>query len=174
MKRSIAMYDELTRVDIQKMQEEIDYRERELRPKLIEEVQIARGFGDLSENFEYKAAKQEKNRNDSRIRYLKRMIATAKIIDAPVSENGAVSLFSKVRLRMEDDGSVEEVMIVTTLRQNPMEGRISKESPIGAAIMGKKPGDRATVRISEEYSYDVTVLEVEAGTDDPDIDIVKF
>ena len=168
------MYDELTQVDIKKMQEEIDYREKELRPKLIEEVQIARGFGDLSENFEYKAAKQEKNRNDSRIRYLKRMIATAKVIDAPETKAGEVALFSKVKLKMEDDGSEEWVHIVTTLRQNPMEGRISKESPIGRAIMGKKPGERATVRISDEYSYEVTILEVEAGADDDSIEIVKF
>ena len=168
------MYDELTQVDIKKMQEELDYRERELRPKLIEEVQIARGFGDLSENFEYKAAKQEKNRNDSRIRYLKRMIATAKVIDAPETKAGEVALFSKVKLKMEDDGSEEWVHIVTTLRQNPMEGRISKESPIGRAIMGKKPGERATVRISDEYSYEVTILEVEAGADDDSIEIVKF
>ena len=168
------MYDELTQVDIKKMQEEIDYRERELRPKLIEEVQIERGFGDLSENFEYKAAKQEKNRNDSRIRYLKRMIATAKVIDAPETKAGEVALFSKVKLKMEDDGSEEWVHIVTTLRQNPMEGRISKESPIGRAIMGKKPGERATVRISDEYSYEVTILEVEAGADDDSIEIVKF
>ncbi|MBQ5568585.1 MAG: transcription elongation factor GreA [Oscillospiraceae bacterium] len=168
------MSDELTQVDIKKMQEEIDYRERELRPKLIEEVQIARGFGDLSENFEYKAAKQEKNRNDSRIRYLKRMIATAKVIDAPETKAGEVALFSKVKLKMEDDGSEEWVHIVTTLRQNPMEGRISKESPIGRAIMGKKPGERATVRISDEYSYEVTILEVEAGADDDSIEIVKF
>ncbi len=168
------MYDELTQVDIKKMQEEIDYRERELRPKLIEEVQIARGFGDLSENFEYKAAKQEKNRNDSRIRYLKRMIATAKVIDAPETKAGEVALFSKVKLKMEDDGSEEWVHIVTTLRQNPKEGRISKESPIGRAIMGKKPGERATVRISDEYSYEVTILEVEAGADDDSIEIVKF
>jgi len=168
------MYDELTQVDIKKMQEEIDYREKELRPKLIEEVQIARGFGDLSENFEYKAAKQEKNRNDSRIRYLKRMIATAKVIDAPETKAGEIALFSKVKLKMEDDGSEEWVHIVTTLRQNPMEGRISKESPIGKAIMGKKPGERATVRISDDYSYEVTILEVEAGVDDDSIEIVKF
>ena len=74
------MYDELTEVDIQKMKDEIDYRTLQLRPKLIEEVKVARGFGDLSENFEYKAAKREKNRNDSRIRYLQRMVDTAKVI----------------------------------------------------------------------------------------------
>lgn len=60
------MYDELTEVDIKKMQEEINYRDPVLRPQLIEEVQTARAFGDLSENYEYKCAKQAKNRNDSR------------------------------------------------------------------------------------------------------------
>ena len=108
------MHDELTKVDIKKMQEEIDYRELELRPKLIEDVQTARAFGDLSENFEYKAAKQAKNKNESRIRYLKRMIASAVIID-PASEDGEVGLFDRVTLFMEDEGEEEEYTIVTTL-----------------------------------------------------------
>ena len=86
------MYDELTAVDIQKMQEEINYRVRELRPQLIEEVQTARAFGDLSENYEYKCAKQAKNRNDSRIRYLERMIRTAKVIEVKETAD-AVGLF---------------------------------------------------------------------------------
>ena len=90
------MYDELTEIDIQKMQEEIRYRVQELRPKLIEDVQTARAFGDLSENFEYKCAKQEKNRNESRIRYLERMIRTAKVISADSKED-VVGLFDKRR-----------------------------------------------------------------------------
>ena len=167
------MNDELTKVDIKKMEEEIRYREQELRPKLIAEVQVARGFGDLSENFEYKAAKQEKNRNESRIRYLKRMIATAKVIDVKTAA-GTVGLFSKVTVRVEEDGSQETYFIVTTLRQNPLEGRISKESPVGAALMGHRAGDRVTVRVSEDYSYDMTVLAVEQGRDDENIEILKF
>ena len=89
------MYDELTPVDIQKMQEEIDHRVRVLRPQLIEEVQTARAFGDLSENFEYKCAKQAKNRNESRIRYLERMIRTAKIIEVRPQQADTVGLSTR-------------------------------------------------------------------------------
>lgn len=122
------MYDELTEVDIQKMKDEIDYRTRELRPKLIEEVKVARGFGDLSENFEYKAAKREKNRNDSRIRYLQRMVDTAKVI-SDHSSGDVVGLFDKVVIYIPDDDEEQTIRLVTTLRQNALEGLISKESP---------------------------------------------
>ena len=101
------MYDELTKEDIQKMQEELDYRTRELRPKLIEDVKTARAFGDLSENFEYKAAKREKNRNDSRVRYLERMIKTARVISGS-SAGDAAGLYDRVTIRAEDDGKSEE------------------------------------------------------------------
>ena len=111
------MYDELTEVDIQKMREELEYRERELRPKLIEDVKVARAFGDLSENFEYKAAKREKNRNDSRIRYLTRMISTAKVIEDK-SADGVAGLFDKVKIYIEEDDEERDIRIVTTLRQN--------------------------------------------------------
>ena len=97
------MYDELTRQDIQKMQEEIDYRVQVLRPKLIEDVQTARAFGDLSENFEYKCAKQEKNRNDSRIRYLQRMIKTARVIEDH-SRADTAGLYDTVEILMENTG----------------------------------------------------------------------
>ena len=111
------MYDELTEVDIKKMQEEINYRTRVLRPQLIEEVQTARAFGDLSENYEYKCAKQAKNRNDSRIRYLERMIRTAKVI-APQSKDDAVGLFDKVTIYNEMTRGEMTLRIVTTLRQD--------------------------------------------------------
>lgn len=167
------MHDELTKVDIEKMREELKHRVEVLRPQLIEEVKVARGFGDLSENFEYKAAKQEKNRNESRIRYLTRMIDTAKVIDVKTSAD-RVGLFSRVTVRSEDDGFEQEIRIVTTLRQNPLEGLISKESPMGAALMGHRAGDRVTVAVSEDYSYDVTILSVEQGEDDASLDILKF
>ena len=145
------MYDELTEVDIQKMKDEIDYRTRELRPKLIEEVKVARGFGDLSENFEYKAAKREKNRNDSRIRYLERMIKTATVID--VSSNAdEIGLFDKVTIYIEEDDEEQEIELVTTLRQNALKGLISKESPVGKAVMGHKTGDRVLVAVNPDYS----------------------
>ena len=127
------MYDELTRQDLQKMQEEIDYRVQVLRPRLIEDVQTARAFGDLSENYEYKAAKQELRRCDSRLRYLKKMIETAKVIHVQ-SDADKVGLFDTVEVYFEDDDEVERLRIMTTLREDVLQGIISKESPIGNGI----------------------------------------
>ena len=144
------MHDELTKVDIQKMQEEIDYRLNTLRPKLIEDVQTARSFGDLSENFEYKAAKQAKNRNDSRIRYLQNMIATAVVIeDKHAAEEDVAGLFDFLTLWFEEDEEEQRIRLVTTLRANALEWLISKESPLGKALMGRKAGERFTVTVSE-------------------------
>jgi len=167
------MHDELTKVDIEKMQQELDHRRLELRPKLIEEVQIARSFGDLSENFEYKAAKREKNRNDSRIRYLERMIRTAVVIEDS-SASDEVGLFDTVTVFLTDEGEEEVFRIVTTLRQNPLQGLISKESPIGSALMGKKVGDIVRVQVSESFGYDAKVIKIEKGTDDEDLPILKY
>ena len=164
------MYDELTEVDIKKMREELEYRERELRPKLIEDVKVARAFGDLSENFEYKAAKREKNRNDSRIRYLTRMISTAKVIDGK-SADGVVGLFDKVKIYIEEDDEERDIRIVTTLPQNAPEGLISKESPVGRAVMGHRAGDRVLVEVSPDYSYYIVIRSVEKGEDDGSIPI---
>ncbi len=164
------MYDELTEVDIKKMREELEYRERELRPKLIEDVKVARAFGDLSENFEYKAAKREKNRNDSRIRYLTRMINTAKVIDGK-SADGVVGLFDKVKIYIEEDDEERDIRLVTTLRQNAPEGLISKESPVGRAVMGHRAGDRVLVEVSPDYSYYIVIRSVEKGEDDESIPI---
>ena len=167
------MYDELTRSDIQKMQEEIDYRTQVLRPKLIEDVQTARAFGDLSENFEYKCAKQEKNRNDSRIRYLERMIKTAKVIDAS-SNPDEIGLFDKVTIYIEEDDEEQTIELVTTLRQNALKGLISKESPVGKAVMGHKKGDRVTVHVNENYSYDIIIRDVQKGSDDETLPISSY
>ena len=135
------MYDELTEVDIRKMQEEIDYRTRELRPQLIEEVQTARAFGDLSENYEYKCAKQAKNRNDSRIRYLERMIRTAKVIEVKAADGDTVGLF-RPGDRLSTSLLKKEMVlrVVTTLRQDALQGLISKESPVGQALLGHRVG----------------------------------
>ena len=169
------MHDELTRVDIQKMQEELDYRLNTLRPKIIEDVQIARSYGDLSENFEYKAAKQEKNRNDSRIRYLQNMIATAVIIeDSHADEENVAGLFDFVTLWFEEDEEEQRIRLVTTLRQNPLEQLISKESPLGKAIMGRKAGERVRVTVNDEVSYHVVIRAVEKGEDDESLEISRF
>ena len=167
------MYDELTEVDIRKMQEEMDYRIRELRPQLIEEVQTARAFGDLSENYEYKCANQAKNRNDSRIRYLERMIRTAKVIKVQ-EQADAVGLFDTVTIYNEMLKKEMTVRIVTTLRQDALKGLISKESPVGQALMGHRVGDRVQVAVSPELKYTVEIRSIEKGTDDESLDISSY
>lgn len=167
------MYDELTQVDIDKMKAELEHRRLELRPKLIEDVQTARAFGDLSENYEYKVAKQEKNRNESRIRYLERMIATAKVIEVNEKE-GTVGLFDHVALYNEKLGKEQNIQLVTTLRQNALKGLISKESPVGKAVMGRKTGDRVLVEVNPDYSYYIQIRKVVKGTDDESLPISAY
>ena len=134
---------------------------------------MARGFGDLSENFEYKAAKREKNRNDSRIRYLERMIKTATVID--VSSNAdEIGLFDKVTIYIEEDDEEQEIELVTTLRQNALKGLISKESPVGKAVMGHKTGDRVLVAVNPDYSYYIQIRKVVKGTDDESLPISAY
>ena len=168
------MYDELTQVDIDKMKEEIAYRKTVLRPKLIEDVQTARGFGDLSENFEYKCAKRDKNRNDSRIRYLERMIATARVIDSTGSSGDGIGLFDKVTMFNEKLQKEQTIQLVTTLRQNPLKGLISKESPVGKALLGLKAGERVEITVSPEMKYTVEIRTVEKGEDGASMDISAY
>ena len=167
------MYDELTEIDIQKMREEIDHRVRVLRPKLIEDVQAARAFGDLSENYEYKVAKQEKNRNESRIRYLERMIRTAKVIRVQ-DQGDAVGLFDRVTIFNEMVHREMEVRIVTTLRQDALKGLISKESPVGKALLGHRVGDRVQVEVNPTLKYFVEIRAIEKGQDDESLDISAY
>lgn len=167
------MHDELTQVDIDKMKEELQHRIQVLRPQLIEEVKVARSFGDLSENFEYKAAKREKNRNDSRIRYLQNMIKTAVVIDG-ISQGEGIALFDKVTFLVEDDGTQETIQLVTTLRQDALKGLISKESPVGKALLGHKVGDRVKIQVSDTFAYYVQIQQVEKTGEDPDLPISTF
>ena len=167
------MHDELTQVDIDKMKEELQHRIQVLRPQLIEEVKVARSFGDLSENFDYKAAKREKNRNDSRIRYLQNMIKTAVVIDG-TSQGEGIALFDKVTFLVEDDGTQETIQLVTTLRQDALKGLISKESPVGKALLGHKVGDRVKIQVSDTFAYYVQIQQVEKTGEDPDLPISTF
>ena len=167
------MYDELTEVDIKKMQEEIDHRVRVLRPQLIEEVQTARAFGDLSANFEYKCAKQAKNRNESRIRYLERMIRTAKVIEVK-GQDDTVGLFDKVTVFNEMVKKEMTIQLVTTLRQDALKGLISKESPVGKALMGHKVGERVQVEIDQTRKYFMEIKAIEKGFDDESLDISAY
>ena len=159
------MNNELTAQDIQKMQEELDYRRLELMPELIEEVKRTRAFGDLSENYEYKAAKQAQNANKKRIRYLTRMIESAQVIE-DTSAADEVGLFDLVELYLEEDDDTETVQVVTTVRCDPRQGRVSKESPMGKALLGRKLGDRFQVEVSPTYSYYAVVRSIRKQADD--------
>ena len=167
------MYDELTKVDIQKMEEEIAYRKNTLAPELGAELRRTREFGDLSENAEYKEAKRLKRKNESRIRYLENMIRTANVIEIEEAPD-EVSLFDRVLIYNEKMKAEKEIQIVTTLRQNALQGYVSKESPLGKAIMGKKLGDRALVTVSDTMSYYVEIRKITKGEDNEDLPISGF
>lgn len=167
------MYDELTQVDIDKMKAELEYRITKVRPKILEEVKLTRSYGDLSENAEYHAAKRERGKNESRIRFLRNMIKTAVIISAESAED-KVCLFDTVTYLVEEDNSLEQVKIVTTLRRDPFKQIISKESPLGSALMGKMVNDRVTVKVNDDYSYIIIIKEIEKGKDDDSLEIRKF
>ena len=151
------MHDELTKVDIKKMQEEIEYRKFVLMPKLKAELKYARELG----------------KNNGRIRYLQSMIDTAKVIDVDMTD-GVVGLFDSIKLYVEEDEEEMDIVLVTTLRQDSLRGYISKESPLGSAIMGKKVGDRVSVKVNESYSYYVKILEIKKGEDDESLKISEY
>ena len=167
------MHDELTREDIKKMKEELDYRRLELMPGLIEEVKRTRAFGDLSENFEYKAAKQAQNKNRSRIRYLEGMIKSAKIIDDS-SAADEVGLFDKVEIYMPEEDDTETIQVVTTVRCDPRKGLISKESPFGRQVLGKKVGDEFIVQVNDNYSYKARIRSITKMKDDGSAPLMEY
>ena len=167
------MHNELTQKDLELMRKELDHRRIVLRPQLLEAVKEARAFGDLSENFEYKAAKQEKNRNESRIRFLENMIKTAVVI-SDQSGSDQVGLYDKVTVYMEDDDEEEVYQIVTTMRQDALKGLISKESPVGRCLLGRRAGDRVHIQVNENYGYDAVIRAIEKGSDDGDIPLNRY
>ena len=159
------MYNQLTQKDIEAMEAEIEERILVVRPKLLESVKEARAHGDLSENFEYYAAKREKNKNESRIRFLERMIKTAKVIPDDSKED-EIGMNNTVEVEFEEDHTIERYKIVTTMRGNSLEGLISVESPIGKALMGHKAGDRVYVKVNDSYGYYLIVKSIENTEDD--------
>ena len=159
------MNDRLTQSDIDKMQKEIDYRRLELRKTLLEDVKETRAHGDLSENFEYHAAKKAKNQNESRIRYLERMIKTAQIIEDNSSDD-EVGMNNTVTVLFEEDQTTDTYKIVTTVRGDSLHNLISIESPLGKAIMKHKEGDRCEVKVNDTFSYYVKILKIEKTVDD--------
>ena len=160
------MHDKLTRSDIARMEEEIEYRKLVVRREaLLEHVKEARAHGDLSENFEYHAAKREKNKNESRIRFLERMIRTAEVISDASAED-EVGINNTVTVEFTEDGSIEVFKIVTTVRGNSLEGLISNESPLGKALLGHKEGDTVHVQVNDTVSYDVRIKKIDNTVDD--------
>ena len=167
------MYNQLTKKDIEAMEAEIEERKLVIRPQLLEAVKEARAHGDLSENFEYYAAKREKNKNESRIRFLERMIKTAEVIPDESKED-EVGMNNTVEVQFEEDGSIEKYKIVTTMRGNSLEGLVSVESPIGKALMGHKAGDRVYVQVNDSFGYYLLIKSIENTEDDGSDKIRSF
>ena len=167
------MHDKMTKKDIERMEEEIEYRRLVVRRQALEAVKEARAQGDLSENFEYHAAKKDKNQNESRIRYLERMIKTAQIVEDQ-SDEDEVGLDNTVTVYFEEDDETETFKLVTTVRGNSLKGMISIDSPIGKAILGHRVNDRVTVKVNEGYSYDVVIKAIENTVDDGTDSLRKF
>ncbi len=166
------MHNELTKIDIQKINEEIEERLAR-NPHLREEVKRTRAFGDLSENDEYRSAKREFNKNQSRIRYLRNMLETAIIIDDK-SADDVVGLFDEIEVYYPDDDETNTVRIVTTLRNDVLNSCISKESPFGKAILGHKVGDKVTVQVNDKISYVVEIRSIKKMDDDPNLPIQQY
>ena len=167
------MKEQLTQSDVKKIKEEIEYRKLVVRKKELEAVKEARAQGDLSENFEYKADKQDKNRNESRIRYLERMLKNARIISDASKEDEA-GINNTVELYFEDEGETDTIRLVTSVRGNSLEGLISIESPLGKAVLGRREGDRVKVELSEGRGYYVVIKKIIKTSDDSEDQLRKY
>ena len=167
------MYEKLTKKDIELMEAELEDRRLNIRPKIMEEVKRCREYGDLSENYEYKAAKQAQRQNDSRMRYLQNMIKTAQLIDEQAQNSGA-QLYDRVTLWLPEDEEEMVVQVVSTVRTNPAEGRVSLESPLGKAVLGAQVGQTVRVQVSESYAYDAEVRAIEPAQDDGSAPLLPY
>ena len=159
------MRTQLTEKDVKRIEEEIEYRKLVVRKQALEAVKEARAHGDLSENFEYHAAKKDKNQNESRIRYLERMLKTSEVVSEDSRED-EVGLNNTVTLYFEEDDEEETYKLVTSVRGNSLKNYISTESPIGQAILGHRAGDRVHVKVNEAVGYDVVIRSIENTGDD--------
>lgn len=169
------MYDKLTKKDIALMEAELEDRRLNIRPAIMEEVKRTREYGDLSENYEYKAAKQAQRRNDSRMRYLQNMIKTAQIIDdAPKGESDVAKLYDKVTIYLPEDDEEMVIQVVSTVRIDPNAGFISMESPLGNAVLGKRVGEKAQVYVNDSYSYEIELRAIESAEDDGTAPLMNY
>lgn len=166
--------EKLTKADVEKIQKEINERKSELRPKILEDVKTARAQGDLSENFEYYAARKANRENNSRIEYLEKMLRNATIID-DTKEKG-IKLNNKVKVKFVDDTDeaswdIEEYKIVTSIRSDSMKKRVSIESPLGKALVGHDVGDIVKVVLENGTSYELKIVEVNEDNSDDEIKV---
>ena len=167
------MYDKLTKNDIRRLEEEIEHRKLVVRKEAIAEVKEARAHGDLSENFEYYAAKRFKNQNESRIRYLEKMVKTARIIEDDSKED-EVGLDNTVTVYFVEDDEEETYKIVTSVRGDSVSNLITIESPLGKALMGHTVGETVSVKVNEQVSYDVVIKNIEKTKDEGKEGIREF
>jgi len=167
------MRDQLTQSDVEKIKEEIEHRRLVVRREAIEAVKEARSHGDLSENFEYYAAKKDKNQNESRIRYLERMLKTARIV-SDQSKDDEIGINNTVTLYIEEENEEEIYRLVTSVRGNSMRGMVSIESPIGKAIIGRKLNDRVYVKVNDDYGYYVVVRNIDKSNNDKEDQIRRY
>lgn len=167
------MIQEITEVDVEKIKAELAHRKYVLRPQLHEEVKRTREYGDLSENDEYRCAKRERNQNESRIRYLDHLLATARVVKV-APKGDTIGLFDTVEYLNERSGAVRKIQLVTATRQDALHGYISKESPLGRAMTGHRPGDRVLVEIAPGNTYYITIRTVEHGEDNADLPIKPY
>ena len=167
------MGERLTKSDVEKIQKEIEHRKLVVRKEAIEAVKEARAQGDLSENFEYYAAKKDKNQNESRIRYLERMLKNATVIEDDSSDD-QVGINTVVTLYIPEDDVEETYNLVTSIRSSSLRDMVSIESPLGKAIRGKRVGDTATVDVDASYSYDVIIRKIDKSVGDEDDQIRRY
>lgn len=163
------MAHELTAAEMESIKEELAHRQTVVTPQCIAEVQRTRAFGDLSENDEYRSAKRELNRNYSRIRYLKGLLATGVLVEYS-SDADVIGLFDRVSIR-DDFGEESVITLVTHLRADILNNRVSKDSPLGSALMGHRVGEKIEVRVSDTVSYTVEILDLEKGEDDKSVSV---
>ncbi len=164
------MGERLTPEDVKKIEAEIEHRKLVVRKEALEDVKVARAQGDLSENFEYKAAKQFKNRNESRIRYLENMLKHATVIDVASAED-EVGLNNGVTVYVPEDDEEVTYRIVTSVRGSSLKGYISIESPLGQALLGHKVGETVSVKVNDAYSYDVEIRAIDKTPDESEDEI---
>lgn len=163
------MGERLTSKDVEKIEQEIEHRKLVIRKEAIEAVKEARAQGDLSENFEYYAAKRYKNQNESRIRYLERMLKTAEVVEDNAKDN-EIGLNDIIEVEFLEDGEIESYKLVTSIRGNSLENRISIESPMGKALRGHKAGEVVSVKVNDSFSYELKIRSIDkTGTEEEEI-----